>query len=1060
MKKHLRGHIQNLNLMPMAQNFSTGFFLFIACLLCFAHMAVAQITTTTRVQLNDERTRFAIGQQTYITQDPDGVLTFENILDRHKNNLRGTRQNNPTLNLGLSAPKTWMVFSVSNTTEETDWILHFGRIFDGRMAFAHKLRVWNASQKTIITDATRQQGRDGAFGESLSGAALPVEIPPQETTTFVVYLETEDNLPNTISPFLISEKNYLDMLRTSDMRANVMALFFIVALCFFITAFILHRHTSHAYFIGYYTALGMLTFAIEQTFFASFVLTGEVLLILFGATLILGLLSAKYTADLKNRIHNSSLSLTAAGAFVIGMILMALFVLRSSVFNDAMIFFAGLAALSACVWTCFTFERSQKSLYYFFTAGWAVLWIGFVITALSVGGWLGHGLAFAPNALLYALIPQGILFMYGSHKKMQIVIEEKRLEQSRENRTAHSLIRLKHSKESADQARLLRVIERERELMSELREREVLRTEEMRTAKDMADEANRAKSAFLAVVSHEIRTPMTGIMGMVRLLGDTQLNQTQNDYAQAIQKSGETMMALLNDILDFEKIESGSMELEHIDFDIIKLIEGVVTLMSGHANEKGLSLNAKISPHCPQHVVGDPTRLRQVLLNLINNAVKFTERGGVTIHIQTKPLSSEHANNARGQYHEVYFAVEDTGIGISDEAQQRLFNPFSQADSTVSRKYGGTGLGLAICKRLIEAMGDSIRVQSTLGEGSTFYFTLRMEEGRASASDTAIKPREDLPAAVPPMRILAVEDNEMNRRVLAGLLEKEGHTVILCESGEKALKRVKDKPPVDAILMDINLNGMSGIETSKAIRETLDLDILSIPIIALTGNVAQDNIDEYYAAGLNGFIAKPIDPDQLEDILRRVHTNTLENPVEVAKTGPLPDIISQNISENQGSTSYTSPKKSGYSPLEEQIKMHEQDLLEDEDSFAIAETTVQDIAPLETSMFDNLFENLGKDQFKDLITGFCDKAEELVEKIVALDGSNDSEAIRRHAHELQGMAANFGLMELSAGSKEIEDLARDKSALEDVYAHIKKLPDFHQRAQDAIKSWMADRYES
>lgn len=442
---------------------------------------------------------------------------------------------------------------------------------------------------------------------------------------------------------------------------------------------------------------------------------------------------------------------------------------------------------------------------------------------------------------------------------------------------ASAVSSLRQSKEAAENIRLLKVIEHERQVMNELREREVKQNEDMRKAVAAADEANRSKSAFLAVVSHEIRTPMTGIMGMIRLLLETQLDKKQRDYAQTVMDSGDAMMALLNDILDFEKIESGRLDLEYVDFDLHRILNSVITLMSGHAEAKKISLKLDIGSDVPRYFIGDPIRLRQVLLNLCGNSIKFTEEGGVTLRVQVDNFGEAPKTK---ESRKIRFSIEDTGIGISPEAQRNLFNPFSQADSSITRKFGGTGLGLAICQRLIEAMGSQIKINSQEGEGSTFYFTIVMKEGTAEDAEQARhghmqagRQKSDRT-----MKILVVEDNEINQKLLKEFLERMGHSIHQVMNGEDAVEAVKTGD-FDTVLMDVELPGISGMGATKSIRALPDRQKAAIPVIALTGNIRDEDIGACYTANMNGHIAKPIDPSKLKSMLEKVAEGNLDNPV-------------------------------------------------------------------------------------------------------------------------------------------------------------------------------------
>ena len=393
----------------------------------------------------------------------------------------------------------------------------------------------------------------------------------------------------------------------------------------------------------------------------------------------------------------------------------------------------------------------------------------------------------------------------------------------------------------------------------------------MRKAKEEADAANAAKSAFLAVVSHEIRTPMNGIMGILKLMQDTNPSKEQSDFLLTMQKTGETMVALLNDILDFEKIENGSMDLEHINIDLHSMAKGIITLMTGYIKGKNVKLMSDISPDVPRFVMGDPTRLQQVLFNLVSNALKFTEQGSVTIKLEPGGVDNLYHDQCS-----IKFSITDTGIGISEDGQKNLFQPFKQAETATARKYGGTGLGLAICMRLIQNMDSEIKIHSVINEGTTFYFTLIMDIGynedeqNTPLSATSAQQAEEEKAPITPLHIAIIEDNDINRKVLQSLLEKDKHTVLAYPSAEEAIEKLTSQHP-DIIFTDINLLGMSGLDFTRGIRNAENMPHLKdLPIFGLTGNVRPEDLEEMKQAGLNGSIAKPIDYNKVHKILSNV----------------------------------------------------------------------------------------------------------------------------------------------------------------------------------------------
>ncbi len=505
--------------------------------------------------------------------------------------------------------------------------------------------------------------------------------------------------------------------------------------------------------------------------------------------------------------------------------------------------------------------------------------------------------------------------------------------------------------------------------------------EVVREAQEKAEAATRAKSEFLAMMSHEIRTPMNGVLGLTRLLLRSGLNEEQAKLATTVLQSGQSLLRILNDILDFSKLEAGKADIETLDFELVSLMAGTSMLMRNRAEEKDLWLREEVDEALPVYLKGDPNRLRQIMLNLVGNAIKFTETGGVTLRA-----------GACAQGTRLRVEVADTGIGISEAARSKLFGSFVQADSSITRRFGGTGLGLAICKKLVEAMGGTIGVDSVQGQGSTFWFEIPLVEGSPITADAAGDYDEH---AVRPLRILVADDNAINRKVLAGALAEHGHMVLFAEDGETAVAMVRDAdPPLDLVLMDVHMPRMDGMTATRAIR-ALPGPASGVLIVAATASVGGNGVQRCLDAGMNAYVSKPIDPANLFKVIHRLFPDG---------EGP---------------------------PAEFDIEMA--------DAGATAGSLLTGTEPFVADMLTDMADSMGPDMALDLIDTFLSILPEVEPDLFPSDGTPQPQQVAEVAHSLKSAAGSLGLAQVyrTAASVEAAGQTGDSAGLASLLSQLR-----------------------
>ncbi len=861
-------------------NFKIKIIPFFIAVFAFFSLLTGEAIAQNIVQINENSEIIDLKNIPYF-KDKTNVISFyqaRSHFNQHKQYIPPRKER---LNLGYEGNIYWFKLSAYNFSQFDTWYFSLHDELSGQKPAIKKIHIYDIEkngEKTIMLGA-----HDKGTRWSKNKLNFPIQISPNERRDILIMVETMDRLESIIKPRLIREDIYREISSQDNLRYFIVFSVMLAIATIGITLFFYSNLIGLIYF-SLYNIFNITSFLLFDGIFTKLInyfsinTIENIMLFMPALSTMMALLLAQRVINfdgkyiLLNYLMRVLCGLVILFGFIVTFVPTSLQSSLTSyhleIHNLMLPLYASIVIMIMSV-----FRAIRYPSILIFTASWLSLIIGYFTPLLS----------YQEGFVIHTVILTLYILMHIKIKAAQLY--QNQLELKHEYETKVHAIKLET--ETEKQA-LQRKRENEKSMLQDLRQRDAIRAHELKIAKASADEANKAKSDFLAMISHEIRTPMTGIMGMVQLTLESDLNKQQREYVETIKYSGETLLTLLNDILDFAKIESGHLELENVRFNIRRLIESVTMLMSGRANEKGLKLKNHIDDAIPEILTGDPNRIRQILLNLLSNAIKFTQSG----HVETRVKIQEK----KGGIVTLSFAVIDTGIGISKTAQDKLFGAYQQADETISRQYGGTGLGLNICKMLTEAMGGEIEVESETGKGSNFSFTIPLKiSDKAENSDSQNKNNNEAQETKQPsaLKILSVDDNTVNLKVMSGLLTKDGHDVTSASSAQEALSFIKESGPYDIVLADMRMPDMSGPDLCREIRASKQKEISKIPVIAVTGNTQQKDIDECYEAGMNGFITKPPSLESIRNAIKKLFdpsdskpaqpTNQIQNKVKTEK---------------------------------------------------------------------------------------------------------------------------------------------------------------------------------
>ena len=836
---------------------TNGITIFQQCLRLFlalwAFLMILPVNASQPIVIQANETQLTLGKQLSYFEDASLEYLLSDVLAEEKSGRSHWQQANSLFpNYGFTESAYWVKLPLINHSAQEQWILEFG------YPLMDEIEVYIPDDKGVYQQYIG--GDNHPFSQRMikdRGFAFPLTLPTQQSRDIYLRLSSRDSMIIPIS--LITPEAFRDTQREEGFLFGMYYGAILIILLYNIYLFAILRDKNHLHYIMVLTCYALIELSLNGV--GSMYIWGEYpefakrirpfsisLLSLTGFILTKSFLQIPHIKLAKFNIDPFFIvfiSTTLVGSWLFPFTLAIQIAMLAAFISAPVMYGAGIY-----IW------RHGNRLGKYFTLGWSGLIIGGSVNVLRA----------------FDILPVNFWTTYGSQigSVSTLLILNTAL--------TDRLRLLQQENEAAQSSIISKQEEANRILDQKVRERTealLLKSEEAEKAKLQAETAVRVKSEFLANMSHEVRTPMNGMIGMTQLLADTPLNIEQKHYINTIQSSCEALLRIINDILDYSKIEAGKLAIEQANFDLHRLIDECALLFALHAKERGLPIKTDILPDVPQWMVGDSTRIRQIIINLLGNAYKFTERGAVTLRVYLKK-----DNGQDGVL--VQFEVQDTGIGITNEQRERLFLSFSQADSSVTRKYGGTGLGLAICRSLVRLMDGEIGVKSVPSQGSIFWFYVLMYHGIEPAikqkvvkETTVINHYPDLSG----LRVLVAEDNPTNQMVIMGMLKKYNITPTIANDGLDALQVLMTiESGFDVVFMDCEMPNMDAYTATQRIREwEKNRQLSPVLIYGVSAHALAEYQQQGMDAGMNAFMVKPLKQSDLSNALTQVMTKLMMN---------------------------------------------------------------------------------------------------------------------------------------------------------------------------------------